>query len=484
MHPAPTLAAAPRRPVRRAARLLAWACAAGLLAACDSLLDNAELPPDLTDPAVTQTPEGALAAYHGTLARFGIALGGKSDGNSRWSAFAAAAGLLADELQSAEPSGRPDDARRMPDGQSDPFSLRLADNAYMRLQRTRGLASQAIGLVRTYSPPRHQPLLGHLYALQGYTTLFLGELFCSGVPLSTLDFGGDYVLKPGSTTQQTLEHAVALFDTALATAGDSVRFAHLAHMGRARALLGLGQLALAAAAAAQVPDGFEYRFGYSPVTTANAMNFAQLDAGETWSFSVADREGSNGLDYVSSADPRIRVTARGTTAFGQPIHHPDKYGVDGAGAIVVASGVEARLIEAEAAQQGAAGGDWLGILNRLRTDGTFTTQPNPDDPMVTDTLWNPGTGAVAGLRPLEAPADPAAQVDLLFRERAFWLFLTGHRQGDLRRLIRQYGRNPQEVYPSGAYVGGGQYGTDVTAPIPDQERVLNPRFTGCISRNA
>jgi hypothetical protein len=28
------------------------------------------------------------------------------------------------------------------------------------------------------------------------------------------------------------------------------------------------------------------------------------------------------------------------------------------------------------------------------------------------------------------------------------------------------------------------YGTDVTVPIPDNERIGNPKFTGCISRGA
>jgi hypothetical protein len=70
----------------------------------------------------------------------------------------------------------------------------------------------------------------------------------------------------------------------------------------------------------------------------------------------------------------------------------------------------------------------------------------------------------------------------MFRERAFWLFLTGHRQGDLRRLIRQYGRNAVQVYPTGAYPGGATYGNDVTAPIPAAERLSNTLFTGCASR--
>jgi hypothetical protein len=75
-------------------------------------------------------------------------------------------------------------------------------------------------------------------------------------------------------------------------------------------------------------------------------------------------------------------------------------------------------------------------------------------------------------------------VNLLFRERGFWLFLTGQRQGALRRLIRQYGRTQETVYPIGAHPPTGlPYGEDVTLPIPILEYV-NPLFTGCLSREA
>ena len=129
---------------------------------------------------------------------------------------------------------------------------------------------------------------------------------------------------------------------------------------------------------------------------------------------------------------------------------------------MLASGVEARLIEAEAALQAGDTARWRATLNHLRQ----TAFASP-----LDTVPDPGSDS--------------ARVSLTFRERAFWLFLTGHRQGDLRRLIRQYGRAPDEVYPRGSYPGaGGQYGTDVTLPIPAQERVSNPLFTGCLSRGA
>jgi len=88
---------------------------------------------------------------------------------------------------------------------------------------------------------------------------------------------------------------------------------------------------------------------------------------------------------------------------------------------------------------------------------------------------------------LADPGSDSARVRLTFQERAYWMFLTGHRQGDLRRLLRQYSKyypNQNLVYPTGLYTapGTGEYGSDVTAPIAVSENV-NPQFHGCIDRN-
>jgi starch-binding outer membrane protein, SusD/RagB family len=478
-----------RRVVRALRSAAVLAGVAALATGCDSLLDSDELPPDVSDPGRIQTPQGAVAAYHGALAQFRGAFAGTHEADSREDAgsFVAITGLLTDELQLSVRIAAPEadvavDGRAVTEGEQN--STVLA--AYSRLQRTRGQTSQAIGLLTRYAPPEQRALTGHAYAVLGYAELFLAELFCSGVPLSTLDFEGDYTYRPGSSTEEVYQHALARFDSALVLAADDLRFVHLARMGQARALLGLGRLPEAATAAAEVPDGYRYELQFNDATGANATNFAAPAQFPhvIWTFTVPDREGGNGLEYRSSGDPRTATTLLGTASGGGEVYHPNKYATTGASPVVLASGVEARLVEAEAALQN--GGDWLGILNRLRTDGSFTTQPNPVDTTLTDTLWNAGSGGVAGLKPLEAPADPAAQVDLLFRERAFWLFLTGQRQGDLRRLIRQYGRNPQELYPAGAYpdIPGASYGSDVTLPIPPEERTSNPQFTGCISRGA
>jgi hypothetical protein len=318
-------------------------------------------------------------------------------------------------------------------------------------------------------------------------------MYCSGIPLSTLDYGGDFTYRPGSTTSDVYRHAIALFDTALTLAADSVRIANLARIGKGRALLDLGQFAEAAQAVADVSD--DYRFQFPIDWRGRLQDNGIRQQAPLQGATVSNEEGGNGLDFISSGDPRSASHQTGVNTHGVPIFGPDAY--VNVAPFTLASGVEARLIQAEAALQ-AGSADWLAMLNTLRTTGSYTgvdttvTRVDTTDAGGTmqvdttfryDTLWVAGTGGVAKLGPLQDPGTPDARVDLLFRERAFWLFLTGHRQGDLRRLLRQYGRHQEQVYPVGFYQGGqGIYGTDFTVPVPPSERV-NPLFTGCFDRD-
>ena len=112
---------------------------------------------------------------------------------------------------------------------------------------------------------------------------------------------------------------------------------------------------------------------------------------------------------------------------------------------------------------GTSGGDpaWLTTLNALRAASPMAAQ----------------------LPPLVDPGTTAARQDMLFHERAMWMYLTAHRLGDMRRLIRQYQRPTETVFPTGAYFKGGSYGTDVNLPLPFSER-NNGVYTGCLDRNA
>jgi len=452
-----------------------WLAIALLMAGCslDGLLGADELPRDVTDPAMIRTPEGALRAYHGALAAFRDAFGGEGGEGGN---FTAITGLLSDELTYVGGPADVDpnvDRRDLPEGVDNGA---VAD-VYSRLQRVRGQASQAIALLTRFGPDSIAPLTAHMYAVQAYAEIFLADLFCSGIPLSTLDYDGDFTYKPGSTTEEVYQHALVLLDSALALAGDSVRMQHLARVGRARALLALGRFADAATSVREVPDEFRYEVSYrAPDNSAGgrrSTNFARLsDLGgeliEHWGVSVSDREGMTGLDFVSSGDPRTRTSA--LISGVRQIHHPSKYATDGSSPIVLASGIEARLAEAEAALWAGDIEAWLGKLNHLRRRMWTTIRPPVDGPL--PDLTDPGT--------------EAERVDLLFRERAFWLFLTGQRQGDLRRLLRHYGRTQAQIYPIGAYPSGEEmsYGSHVDAPVPPAERLTNPRYTGCISRGA
>lgn len=139
--------------------------------------------------------------------------------------------------------------------------------------------------------------------------------------------------------------------------------------------------------------------------------------------------------------------------------------------------------------------DALTDLNTLRTSGSFTVDTLAGG--VIDTTWALGTGQVpaqvSGFAPLTDPGTDAERVSLLFRERAFWLYGTGSRLGDMRRLITRYGTDGftvNTVYPTGSYqplyhnnpaiqLPTPTYGTDVDLALPPPSATANPYNEGC-----
>lgn len=443
--------------------------------ACGDLAGTSTLPAGTKSPNAYNTPEGALGMYRGVKADL------NDDAVSK---IVLSSGALTDELSYEGLGNGPGsigaigdvlDERVLGEGAEAPVNAGSNTfigirtyGPYTALQTVRGSAAQAIGMLQTYAPKLSPALTGEMYAVQGYADLLLAELYCSGVPLSTLDFQSDFTYQAGSSQTAVYQHAVTLFDSAAAISSDSPSVQWFAKVAKGRALLDLGQYADAAAAVAGVPDSARY---VAPV------EWSKGDQGflAFFFYTVPNREGGNGLPFSANTDARVHVTASGKNQFGVQMYKPDKYPLNATTPVVLASGIEARLIEAEAALH-AGDAQWLTILNTLRTTCTdVATCPTPA-PV--------GTGGIAGLPPLSDPGTDTARVSLLFAERAYWLFLTGHRQGDLRRLIRNYGREEETVYPTGPYYGGfGSYGTDVTLPIPVAE-LANPLFHGCFDREA
>ncbi len=463
----------------------------GLVGGCNlDQLSGSNLPPDVADPGQTHNSIGAMATYRGALLQLRTAFAG--DPNS----FVPVSGLLTDELRAGDvgligsvTANQLIDSRTLLEFTSsgaDKLTPAPIVALYGNLQKARAQAMEARGELRTYDPDSTAQI-AELEAVQAYAEVLLADMFCSGIPLTTLEFGGDYTLVGGSSTADVYQHAVALFDSATALAGSGSqagrgRVTSLAAVGKGRALLALGQYPEAGSAVAGVTDGFLYAFAFnsavSPGTTSTFTNqnyFAQtfVVVGNTKvSLTLVDVEGGNGLPFLSSGDPRTPWATNGSNSNGVALFSPTRW--TGVSPIVMASAVEARLIQAEAQLQ-ANNQSWLTTLNALRTTCTTTAGCATPAPA--------GTGGIAGLPPLSDPGTSDKRVDLMFRERAFWLFLTGLRQGDMRRLIRQYKRDGSVVYPTGSYPGAyGAYGSDVTAPIPGSERISNPQFTYCINR--
>ncbi len=191
---------------------------------------------------------------------------------------------------------------------------------------------------------------------------------------------------------------------------------------------------------------------------------------------MGDLEGGAGLPYVSANDPRISTKTGPDGIFDSafPITII-RQGIWGRTSnVTLASGIEAQLITAEAALQANDTTTWLTIINTLRTNATlypaaqtgFTRGPN--------------------LTALADPGSVAARQDRMYYERAFWMFSTGHRLGDMRRLVRPtpdgYGRTINSVYPNGAWFKGGNYGDAIQMVLPVEE-LNNPNYHGCADRN-
>ncbi len=318
--------------------------------------------------------------------------------------------------------------------------------------------------LRQYAPTP-SALQGQMLAYMGYVELFLVEQFCNGIPFSTIDVNGVATLGGATSRDDVYLRAIAHFDSAIAVSADSARILNLARVGKARALIGLGRFSQVAAVTAAVPTNFVYNLDIlgSLAGAQNSIFTTQTSGGAGIG---PGRDGINGIDWVGAADPRVptrfeRLGTGGTTA----MYSFTKYNNLGA-PIAFVTGVEARLYEAEAALQAnrtdaaTTGAGWLGILNTVRATAITPALPALADPGTFD-----------------------ARVDLLFREKAFWTFLTAKRMGDLRRLVRQDGRPQDTVFPSGQYKDGSPIGTEVNLQTPLTEGA-NTSYTGCIDRSA
>jgi hypothetical protein len=448
-----------------------------LVVGCGDLLDVED--PDIIDPGQSQSPEGANAARVGALAALNIATTGTAFTGGE--SFFLYGGLLGDEWRSSDTFTQRDET----DKRTVQTSNANIDQGIRDLHRARFAAQSALRLLRDFAPTPSWRI-GQMHWVQGYTEMLLAEHFCAA---AFTDVNGDQI-NYGQPVRDTIvaQRALAHFDSALLNLGGDTEgiVRNLATLGRARALLWLGRFDDAGTAAADVDPEFVAVNEHSATSHENQM----------WSFNIAgrryslvDRDGGNGINFLSANDPRLPYCRGGDDRCNE-LNPPasDTRGFDSQtllsvqliwptaeSEVALASSTEARLIIAEAALRRGDNTAWLDELNTLRTTGLFTVRTDPQTG-IPDTTWNAGTGGVAGLRPLVMPATAVERENLTFRERAFWLFSTGHRLGDLRRLVRQYGRTVNTTFPAGTFHKGGTYGPDTNFPLPQSED-NNPNVT-------
>lgn len=438
------------------------------LAGCD--IDSlVELPdPDLITLPTVQDPANVSAVLNGALFEFARAMSGVATNNAT-PGLVGISGVMSDEMwySSTFSTMREIDRRVMFDTNGD------VNAVYSFLHRARNLAEEAESLLAA-SEQSASAERGRMLALSGFVYVFFAENWCSNVPFSSAPLGEQLIFRPAIGTDAMLDSAIVRFDAVIN--GDvptNAEFTNLARVGKARALQNKGDLAGAAAVAADVPDDFEYVVEYND-DNAGQNNGFWYNVNSEGRSSVATDEGTNGIhffdrgegtdtlnmtpDPVLTIDPRAPVDSGFGGTADRVRYVQFKYPDRGAD-IPIASGIEARLIEAEAdldfgANPGSAvAGNWLAILNDLRADNG-----------VAGTLTDPGT--------------PRDRVELLYQERAFWMWLTAHRLGDLRRLVRLpgYGYDVDTVYPIGNTIRNESRGNAVSFIVPNDE-ANNPEYT-------
>ncbi len=397
--------------------------------------------PDIIDPTGLNNPAGVTALHAGVIGDLAAYMDAAVGVN-------ASVGLFTDELRfgATPPEIKQFDTRSLIEQNT------LLWTIYRNIQQLRGQADRAADALKTVSASDTR--IGEMNAISGFSYVLLGELFCSGVPIGNIGEEAEPI-----TTTEVLQGGIAKLDAAITAAGSDARIKNLAAVLKGRALLDLGQFDAAATAVASVPTDFKYTTFHS-ATTPYQQNLFWNYMFNSDGLLVSEKEGTNGLNYATANDPRVPISGTGAPSRFDATT-PRYYfglltGFDSP--TVIASGAEARLIEAEAELRKTNAAAFLQKINDLRAFQKLSA--------VTD------------------PGSAAARVDLLFRERAFTMFGTSHRLGDMRRLVRQYSRPAESVFPTGNYHKDGlKFGTDVNFIVPAPER-NNPKFTGCIDRTA
>lgn len=414
------------RAIRPTPLAVAWLVLAVLVTGgCDQLLE-VEAPSDV-EAGLLNDPEMMPVLVPGVIADFECALAN----------YTFLAGSVTDEIMNAGVAAVYNNYdRRVIEASETSFatgSCASGTGLYTPLSTARFVADDVYERLSGFTDeqvPGRVSFLATTAAHGGYSLILLGEGFCE----AAINEG------PLLTPAQVLAVAEERFTTAIehAQAAGNDEILNMAYVGRARARLGLGDEAGAAADARQVPPGFRRAATYSGV---NARRENKL-----YTFIHRDRAASIApefwnVEWEGEPDPRVSVTLTGRMGLDEltPNAVPDAYATVDA-PIPIATWEEAQLIIAEA----EGGQTAVDIINDLLQR--------------------------AGLAPTFSSTDPAEIRDAVIEQRRRQLFLQSHRLGDLIRYDLPF---PTGVHPYKL----SEYGDMTCFPLPDVERLNNPNIS-------
>jgi hypothetical protein len=315
---------------------------------------------------------------------------------------------------------------------------------FRNLNRARTAANLAIKGLREFRPSPASDL-AVMYFVRGFAEMQLAQDFCNGIPLTDAS-GPEITFAARSRSRRCSASPYASLDTAIAlssgTDAASVNINRAARIARARALLGIDQRPRRRPASRD-PDGLLVR---PHVLARDGDNILWSQPASQMRYTCRrQRRGKRAQPARAQRHP-VPLGARPTRAVGL---HGERAWRDTSRAqdgltyirrtalwqrttpVAVVNGLDARLVEAEARLRAGDGAGMLAILNALRA-----TPPRV------------GRRAARGHAGARRPRYARAAHRPALPEKAFWTFGRGQRLGDLRRLVRQYGRTPEQVIPT------------------------------------
>jgi hypothetical protein len=320
------------------------------------------------------------------------------------------------------------------------------------LSRARWLSDQSIARLKDVlgdAAFAKHPIAAQGLVWRGFTYRVLGEAMC----VSIIDKG------PTTPSKDNLVRAESAFTAALAvaTAANNATLVNAANAGRAQVRVDLGDWPGAVADAGKVPTAFRYQMPYYANVDEYGYNRTMWSSTAQSFYKATSVWGTWYAKYYdSSKDPRVPYTQTALTGAGAfppvgkvPWWPQAKYVTQTAG-INLATGREARLIEAEAALRN---GDIATAMAKIDANRASANAPVAARPATVTDAWT-----------------------LLKQERGIELWLEGRRLADMRRWGADNtpgALDPLEVPGKTSYLEG----QNTCFPVSRDEMNTNPNLT-------